>query len=260
MNHESKKYLYFDIPKQERDSAIAYLLEAILKSKIACSKNNSIELNWDEDVNIYLAHLLFAASLPDYQQAIRRYLSVNVSDMAELLEENDDRIVRYFIYKVNADNLLIHLGIFHEVDAAKSAFQKSEKQFASMGQNYYQQAAEYNQRIYRRDTAIGSVLEKLSQHFLWYQRVLHHARKEFFHFSNQFRDTEFVNFCDKLSSYEHKAKVSEAMDRFLDQFALWKGHKDRETYTKLTQIAEELKKLDPAFSFDLDGGENREAA
>ena len=90
MKQDANKYLYFDIPKKERDSAIAFLLDALLKSKVACGASRLKENEFDEDVNIYLAHLLFAASLPDYQKAIKRYLSSNVSELADLVEENDD--------------------------------------------------------------------------------------------------------------------------------------------------------------------------
>jgi hypothetical protein len=260
MKKDTQKYLYFDIPKQERDSAIAYLLDALLKSKIECEPSKVKASDSDEDVNIYLAHLLFAASLPDYQTAIKRYLSSSVSEMAELLEENDDRIVRYFIYKVNADHLLVHLGIFHDLENAQNKFQKSEQQYASMAQNYYQQAAEYNQRIYRRETAIGSVLEKLSHRFSWYQEVLHIARKEFFHFSNRFRDQEFLDFCDKLSYYESKSKSSELMDQFLDVYGKWKKERSQENLADLKRVVNNMKIVDPGFSFNFNQGEIDEAA
>src|SRR3989338_7626973 len=135
MENKEKQYFYFDIPKQERDSAIAYLLNALLKSRSACALPSN-QGEFDEDVNIYLAHLLFAASLPDYQGAVQRYLSTNVSEMANLMEKNDDRIVRYFIYKVNADHLMVHLGIFQDLEKSHHSFGKSEHQFSSMAQNY----------------------------------------------------------------------------------------------------------------------------
>jgi hypothetical protein len=250
MKREAKKYLYFDIPKQERDSAIAFLLDALLKSKSACGVATSKDSDSDEDVNIYLAHLLFAASLPDYQKAIKRYLSSNVSEMAELVEENDDRIVRYFIYKVNADHLLVHLGIFQDLESASGSFAKSERQYASMGQNYYKQAAEFNQRIYRRQTAIGSVLEKLSLGFAKYQKVLRFARKEFFHFSNNFRDDKFLEFCGRLRNFEQDSKITELRDLFLDLYSEWQKMQSPEARLKLERAATELKKLDPEFRFD----------
>lgn len=252
MTDDTNKYLYFDIPKQERDSAIAFLLDALLKSKRACELATSSDDEFEEDVNIYLAHLLFAASLPDYQKAIQRYLSTNVSELAELVERNDDRIVRYFIYKVNADHLLVHLGIFQDLEGGNHLYGKSDEQYASMGQNYYQQAAQYNHRIYRKQTAIGSVLGKLSHRFLRYQTILRFARKEFFHFANQFRDDQFLKFCTALEKYEREKLVMETRDRFLDCYGEWRHTKSPESREKLMEAIKELKRVDPSFTFQLD--------
>ncbi len=254
MEDKEKKYLYFDIPKHERDSAIAYLLNALLKSRSACELPSNQEV-FDEDVNIYLAHLLFAASLPDYQGAVQRYLSTNVSELADLMEKNDDRIVRYFIYKVNADHLMIHLGIFQDLDKNHHAFGKSEHQFSSMAQNYYQQAASYNRRIYRRETAIGSVLGKLAGRFERYKKILRFARKEFFHFANGFGDEGFQRFCDDVSRFEREERLNHAIDSFLDGYSEWLRTRTEETRLKLIERAVELKALDPDFTFDFEGGD-----
>jgi len=251
MKEDARKYLYFDIPKQERDSAIAFLLEALLKSRLACGESHASAGDVDGDVNIYLAHLLFAASLTEYQKTIQRYLSTNISEMADLLDKNEDRIVRYFIYKVNADHLLVHLGIFQDLENEANVFGKSEKQYASMAQNYYTQAADYNQRIYRKQTAIGSVLVKLADRFGCYQKILRVTRKEFFHFSTQFRDEHFLKFCSGLKKYEREKAVSEVRDRFLDCFVEWKRTQSDDARVKLLEVAEELKRLDPDFKFHL---------
>ncbi|MBI4372491.1 MAG: hypothetical protein HY585_02040 [Candidatus Omnitrophica bacterium] len=252
MPDQEKRYQYFDIPKQERDSAIGFLLNSLLKSRAAC-RLVSNKSEFDEDVNIYLAHLLFAASLPDYQDAIQRYLGTNVSEMAELMEKNDDRIIRYFIYKVNADHLLVHLGIFKDLENEHHAFGKSESQFSSMAQNYYKQAASYNRRIYRRQTAIGSVLEKLGRSFDRYKTILRFARKEFFHFASQFHDESFQKFCEDMSRYENEERRHRLMDQFLDAYAEWVGTRNQSVRLKLEEYAKTLRVLDPGFSFDLEG-------
>ena len=248
MHERSGKYYYFDMPKQERDSAIGFLLDALLKSRTAC-RLPSNQNGFDEDVNIYLAHLLFAASLSDYQETVGRYLTTNVSEMAKLMEKNDDRIVRYFIYKVNADHLMVHLGIFQDLDRTRNVFSKSERQLFSMAQNYYHQAASYNRKIYRRQTAIGSVLEKLGNGFGHYQKVLQFARKEFFHFASRFQDEQFGKFCEDLNQYEREEKINDAIDRFLDTYAEWVRTKDWAVRRKLMECARELQFIDPHFVF-----------
>lgn len=252
MKDQEKGYLYFDIPKQERDSAIAFLLDALLKSRNTCHfpSNSGGEEFFDEDVNIYLAHLLFAASLSDYQSAIKRYLSTNINDMNELIEKNNDRIVRYFIYKVNADHLMVHLGIFQSMGAEKHFFDKTEEQYSNMAKSYYEQAAEFSHRIYRRKTAIGSVLGKLAVSFDRYKTVLYHVRKDFFHFMNHFNDQNFGKFCEDVNRYSHEEAKSHAIDQFLDAYAEWIQTRDLSVRQKLEHLAKRIKELDPQFSFD----------
>ena len=254
MDEKAEHYLYFDIPKHERESAIGFLLNALLKSRSACRLSSNQE-EFDEDVNIYLAHLLFAISLPDYQNTIRRYLSKNVSEMVEMIEKNDDRIAQYFIYKVNADHLIIHLGIFQDLESDRHLFGKSERQFSSMAQNYYHQAANYNKRIYRRETAIGSVLDKLANGFQKYKTILRFARREFFRFANQFHDESFQRFCEELNEYDREERKNEAIDRLLDAYAEWLRTKDPAAEIQLRSHAKRLRELDPDFSLPFDGGE-----
>ena len=248
MQEQAKSYFYFDIPKEERDAAISFLLESLIKSRQA-SGLPSNQIEFDEDVNIYLAHLLFAASLPDYQEAVKRYVNIKISGVMDLVERAEDRVVRYFIYKVNADNLLMHLGIFNDLGSVHNAFGKSERQYSSMAQNYYEQAADYNRKIYRKQTAIGSVLEKLAHSFEGYKVILQYLRRDFFHFSNQFVDHSFRKFCEDINRYEQELKINEARDRFLDAYAEWLGTKDINVRAKLEQFARELKALDPDFRF-----------
>ena len=246
---EEKESFYFDIPKQERDSSISFLLSVLLKSRIACQLSSN-DGRFDEDVNIYLAHLLFAASLPDYQNAIRRYISKNVSEITDLIQQNEDRIVRYFIYKVNADHLMIHLGIFKNLENSRHSYGKTEQQFSSMAQSFYKQAAIYNRKIYRRETAVGSVLEKLAGSFEKYQKILQCARNEFFHFSNHFHDEEFQKFCSDVNRYEKEVKLNEAIDQFLDCYAEWIRNRGIKAKLSLITYAQRLKEIDPQFSFD----------
>lgn len=248
---DEKGSFYFDIPKQERECSISFLLNAILKSRDACHLPSN-QGRFDEDVNIYLAHLLFAASLSDYENAIQRYLSKNISDMKELIDRNEDRIVRYFIYKVNADHLMIHLGIFQDLDSGRDKFSKTQQQFISMAKNYYGQAATYNRKIYRRETAVGSVLEKLSDGFQKYQTILRFARKDFFHFSNKFQDEPFQQFCSELDQYEKEIKLNQAIDQFLDSYANWIKDKGLKAQLNLMEHARKLQAIDPHFNFRFD--------
>ena len=246
--------IYFDITKQERDSAVRYLLGAILKSRQE-SNFPSNYYTFDEDVNIYLAHLLFAVSLPEYHEMAEPYLSMETSDILKWVRATEDRTIRYFIFKVNADHILIHSAIFQDLSQKPShkIFKRSQKHFLELAKLYYDQAAAYHRRIYRKKTGVGEVLEKLSHYFEAYQGLLKIVRREYFGFVNGFRDQAFQNFMNQMRHYEVEFHKKSKMDRFLDLYGRWLQTKDESLENDILNVIFDLKRLDPGFNFDPKG-------
>ncbi len=246
--------LYFDFSKEEKDYAIRFLLDAVLRSRGTCGFPSNREI-YDEDVNIYLAHLLFAISTSTYQKLVKKYLVSYPSDLTNLVDTSDDNYIRYFIYKINADNLLVHLGVFQDLRQnmnlpRQNICPKTEEQFKEAARAYYEQAAIYNQRIYRKKTAVGEVLGKLAHHFDQYCNVLQVTRKDFFHFANHFKDREFSDFLQNVQTYESKTCLKEKQDAFLDLYLEWlKDKENQELKERLNSMGEELSRLDPQFRF-----------
>lgn len=249
---ENDSKLYFDISTQERDSAIRYLLGSILK----CRKDSNFPSNssgFDEDVNVYLAHLLFAVSLPEYHDMAEPYLSMDTSDIVQWVKSTEDRTIRYFIFKVNADHILIHTAIFEDLENKKEKFfKKSQKHYRELAQLYYDQAALYHSRIYRKKTGVGDVLEKLSRSFEAYQNLLRMVRREYFNFVNNFRDQAFSQFMGEINHYESQTGKQEKIDQLLDLYGDWMKHKNPETKNKIQDLVDRIKQLDRSFQFDLE--------
>lgn len=244
--------LYFDITKQERDSAIRYLLGAILKSR----QDGNIPSNlyvYDEDVNIYLAHLLFAVSLSEYHEMAEPYLSTDTSEILNAVRATEDRTIRYFIFKVNADHMLIHTSIFNDMDKnrKKGIFRRSQRHYRELAKLYYDQAAAYHRRIYRKKAGVGEVLEKIAQYYEMYEEILKRVRRDYFSFVNGFRDQAFHHFMEEVRHYEREQEGRTKMDEFLDLYGLWMRTKDPVVEFKIVQMARELRKIDPNFQFDL---------
>ena len=245
---------YFNLVNKEKESAISYLLEALIRSRgeNAFPSNKKI---FDEDVNIYLAHLMLAYATSSYQELVAKYLSAHDSEIRELVEGARDRYVKYFIFKVNADYLLIHLGIFQDLGGVirfgARSVNRSEKYFAQNAINYYQEAANYNHKIYRKKTAVKDVLIKLASYFDDYRDLLKKTRSQYFHFMNHFEDGEFRIFMNSVVKYEKEAKQRELENKFLDLYSEWKKHHSLELEIRLREIAEEIRVLNPAFSFHI---------
>ena len=251
-NELNDSRLYFDITKQERDSAIRYLLGAIIK----CRSNSQFPSNYytfDEDVNVYLAHLLFAVSLPEYHEMAEPYLSLDTSDILRWVRATEDRTIRYFIFKVNADHILVHTAIFDDIAGKqdKKLLKKSQKHFQELAQLYYDQAAQYHHRIYRKQTGVGEVLQKLARYFESYQALLKQVRREYFGFMSSFRDQVFTHFMSEMTVYERESEKRRKLDEFLDIYARWMKTREAELESEIQRRVTELKQMDTDFTFDL---------
>ncbi|MDA9101123.1 hypothetical protein N9K06_00455 [Omnitrophica bacterium] len=244
--------LYFDMSKQERDSAVRYLLGVIINSRRECNFPSNY-YTFDEDVNVYLAHLLFAMSLPEYHEMAEPYLSMNSSDILKWVRATEDRTIRYFIFKVNADHILVHSAIFGDLEKneRRPIFKRSAKHYKELAKLYYDQAAAYHKRIYRRKTGVGDVLQKLSQYFDPYQNLLKVVRRDYFDFVNSFRDQVFDHFKNELEQYEVQFQKKNKMDVFLDLYARWLETKDPQLAEQISKLVAEIEKIDPGFRFNL---------
>jgi hypothetical protein len=252
-NPDKENCLYFDITQQERDSAIRYLLNAIMKSR----KESHFPSNYytfDEDVNVYLAHLLFAVSLPEYHDMAEPYLSLETSDILRWVQATEDRTIRYFIFKVNADHLLIHSAIFDDIGHKPDSkfFKKSQKHFRELAQLYYEQAAHYHTRIYRKRTGVGEVLTKIAKYFDQYQNLLRLVRRDYFNFMSGFRDQAFSQFMNEVQRYEHEFQKQQQIDQLLDLYSQWLNRKDPQVEGEIQRRISEIRKHDADFQFDFD--------
>jgi len=251
-NSAKSNCLYFDMTKRERDSAIRYILGSIIRGRSEGGFPSN-HYTFDEDVNVYLAHLLFAVSLPQYHEMSEAYLSMDTNEVMRWVRATEDRTIRYFIFKVNADHILIHTAIFDDLlkRPQRNIFKRSKKHYRELAKLYYDQAANYHRRIYRKRTGVGEVLEKLSHYFENYQKLLKYVRKEYFHFISNFRDQVFRGFAHEMQTYEKDVLKKQKMDEFLDLYGQWLQSKDPELAKKITNLASDLKDLDPQFQFDM---------
>lgn len=246
---------YYNLEKKEKDSAISFILESLIRCRedLRLPSNKKI---FDEDVNIYLAHLLLAFATASYHSLVGKYLSVYDSEIRELVEASRDHYVRYFIFKANADYLLIHLGIFQDLDGSirfgRSTLGRSDRYFMQNAITYYEEAASYNQRIYRKRTAVKDVLLKLALYFSDYCDLLKRARREYFHFVNHFEDEEFKKFMGSVALYEKEMAVKELENQFLDLYLEWMKHPSRELEMRIRELTCQIRKSDPSFNFQLE--------
>lgn len=254
---DEKNYLYFDMSSNERDSALRFLLSAIIKTK---EEHPQLirKATVDEDVNVYLAHLMFAIALPEYHEMADPYLSKHSSDIMQWVKGTEDRTVRYFIYKVNADHLLMHTTLFQDLVGVKkkAIFKSSDEYYRELAVLYYAEAAKYHQQMNHKKTGIAHVLEKVAADFRYYQRILELVRDDYFTFVQTFREKHFNILENEILTYEKENFYDHKMDEFLSAFHEWNEVQNDAMRAKVAQLAADLKRMNPDFKFQFPSRKN----
>ncbi len=245
------QFIYFDMTANERDNALRFLLSAIIKTKEEHPQLVRKQTG-DEDVNVYLAHLMFAIALPEYHEMADPYLSKHSSDIMEWVKSTEDRTVRYFIYKVNADHLLLHTSLFQDLthkSKRKTLFQATDGHYQELAAQYYAEAAKYHQQMNRKKTGIAFVLEKMAADFKYYQRIIELVREDYFTFVQTFREKHFSVLENEIAVYEKENFYDQKMDEFLSAFYEWNQAQNDAMRAKVAQLAADLKRMNPEFQF-----------
>ena len=146
---------------------------------------------YDEDVNVYIAHLLNSFINPDYVERARTFLSRYDTEVfrrlgavprraAEVHAVQDQRRLPPRLASGSSTIRPIASGPDElSAGALHGDVRPAEEADVGRGRTYYRFAYSYSQQIHGRNTAITEVLEKLSVGFDKYLRILAHMRGEY---------------------------------------------------------------------------------
>jgi len=244
-----------------------FMMRCLLCSRIETGLCSN-EAGYDEDVNIYVAHLLNSFSDPRYLAESRKYLSKYDTEVFERLAHSDDARLKYTIYKANADFLLISIGIFENPGAMLSGrapagrakggrawLEPTEEAYVGKGKTYYHFAYTYAQQVHRRSTAVSDVLEKLSLGFDKYTKILSHLRGEYFNLVEALSQGEVYHLERSVDKEGAKTEARQKIDEFLDVYSEWMKTGTDEARERMGNVIAEIRALDPEFRFRLPGGD-----
>jgi hypothetical protein len=267
------RYLFTDLSDTARSVKPSYyfMMRSLLHSRVdtGLTSNQDVE---DEDVNVYLAHLLQSFGDPEYLESAKPYLHRYDHEVFHRLTRSTDSRLKYKIYKTNADFLLVSIGVFDNSTqtllsrvtgspggGSRRQFEPTEETSLSRGRTYYQFAYSYSQLVNRKHPAVSDVLNKLAHGFDRYIRILAHLRGEYLDLVHELSRGEIYH----LERSVHKEKERELLrakqDEFLDAYAAWRRSESDRDLAALRDAAEAVRKLDPDFSFDVGKAVDRES-
>jgi hypothetical protein len=209
---------------------------------------------YDEDVDVYLAHLLHAFINPEYVEQSKKSLSRYDVDVFRRFAGSSDACIRYVIHKTDADFLLVSTGIFDNpgpLAGPRAPAQPSEEAYVGRGRTYYHFAYTYSQQMHRRNEGVAEVLEKLSVGFDRYLKILSHMRGEPLDLAKRLARGEVYH----LERTAKEAAIQEMLrtkqDELLELYTAWKSRPDAGTVESIERLVSEIRQLNPDFHFEL---------
>ena len=246
---------YVDLKETSRDLQPTYhfMINCLLYSRMETGLVSNQEF-YDEDVNVYLAHLLHSFINPEYVEQSKRFLSKYDTDVFRRLSTSSDARLKYMIYKTNADFLLISIGIFDNpggTGAARAKLQPSEEAYIGRGKTYYHFAFSYAQQVHRKNQGVSEVLEKLSVGFEKYIRILSHMRGEYMDLLTRFSQGEVYHLERSVDEASQQELLRLKQDELLELYTAWQSTPNTETEQHLERVVGEIRQLNPDFRFQL---------
>ncbi len=263
MDHS--RFLFTDLADASRRARPSYyfMMRSLLHSRVDTGLTADPDTN-EEDVNVYLAHLLQSFGDPEFLENSGPYLHRYDHEVFGRLAQSNDARLKYRIYKTNADFLLISIGVFDNPSATllnrlpgagkgRRSMEPTEAASMGRGRNYYHFAYEYSQLVNREHPGITHVLEKLSKGFDRYTRILAHLRGEYLDIVQELSRGEIYHLERSVNKEKERELLHERQDAFLDAYAAWRRSGSDEDRTALMDAIEAVREMDPEFVVDLDG-------
>lgn len=229
-----------------------FMLNCLLHSRVHTGIESNSEFH-DEDVNVYLAHLLNAHIDPRYLERVAQYVAADDAALHRMVDGCSDQRYRYMVYKSTADFLLMSVAVFDLFETRRynrlSAYHTPKEAYIGRAASYYAVAASLAAKLDRGACTVGSTLRKLCDGMDSYVRILSYMRGQYLGFIHRYSSGELFHLDRTIDEIRRQETIEELRNCFLDTYHAWlKAHRP-EDKEKLKEQADRLREIDPAFEF-----------
>jgi len=228
-----------------------FMLNCLLHSRVNIGIESNSEV-YDEDVNVYLAHLLNSHIDPRYLLRASTYISQTDADVAASLAGHADCRRSYETYKANADFLLMAVSVFDLFDEPRHSrphHYTPRQIYIGRAALYYSLASSYATKLARGESPIGDTLLKLSDRIDDYVKILSYMRGQYLDFIRRYSPGELFHLDLVLDKIHRDETIEKMRDEFLDTYHAWMKTGVPELKHKLEEQAKLLREIDPTFEF-----------
>jgi len=239
---------------QTPEQTFFFMMNSLLYSRMECGYPSNDEF-FDEDVNVYIANLLTSMVYRGFKETSDRYVipyDTFLYDNARLI---DNPRIKYELYKTNADNILVSLGIFKNARGkrqnSKPQFNIPDSAYIGRAKIYYRLAQSYSYAVFRKNTAIADILGKLSDGLEKYLKVLSVMSVDYLNFVKKMSQGELFHLENSIKTGRITCDRSTLYDEFLDALSEYRKRKTKKALKSLKSAVSRLKLIDPDFSFEI---------
>ena len=225
------------------------MLNCLLHSRVHTGIESNSEV-YDEDVNVYLAHLLNSHIDPKHLARIADRIAAHDAELFRMIADCGDDRQRYELYRSNADFLLMSVAVFDAFEP-RHWFHVRKDVYVARAAAYYGLAASYATKLGRRTTPMADTLMKLSEGIDRYVRILFYMRGQYLDFIKRYSDGEIFHLERSVDEVRRQEIIEERRNEFLDIYQAWLKTGGCELKKQLAKSARLLEEVDPTFSFDL---------
>jgi hypothetical protein len=229
-----------------------FMLNCLLHSRVHTGIESNSEF-LDEDVNVYLAHLLNAHIDPRYLERVAQYIATDDASLHRMIDGCGDQRYRYMVYKSTADFLLMSVAVFDLFEARRynrpSAFHTPKDAYVSRAASYYALAASHASRLHGGASTVGSTLRKLCDGIASYVKILSYMRGQYLGFIGRYSSGELFHLDRTVEEVRRQEVIEELRNDFLDTYHAWLKTRSPDVKERLKEQADRLKEIDPAFEF-----------
>ncbi len=201
-NHFLTARINSDQPSNDGFDPILENERTLLWKETHWKETKENELNYEEDINQYIT-LSLAELVNSKSPQNNSYLVNTSSDAGQIAINLDNDSEIYRVFRVNADFMLFHLGLF-----SPSTNNLGDTYF-DKGGSYYNSAACSLKRARGGRSGLSDVLEKLALKFGKYVDILRYMKNSssnYFSFHFKFAEEEMDEFQKRLTIESQKRK------------------------------------------------------
>ncbi len=229
-----------------------FMLNCLLHSRVHTGIESNSEF-YDEDVNVYLAHLLNALIDPAPSAHTAEYIAPDDATVHRMIADASGDRQRYNIYKANADFLLIAVTVFDVFEDRHynrhPAFHAPRESHIGRAALYYALAASYAAKLGCGPASLAPTLQKISEGIGSYVRILGYLRGHYLDLIRRYSSGELFHLERSILEIERGEMIEQMRNEFLDTYHAWLKTGVTDLKEKLSQQARLLKEVDPSFEF-----------